>query len=82
MAAADHRGAEELADTTADHLPDDHPFTGVDADGSVAYWSLTSDTSSGAATMNFSNPGQNTAALKSQQNRYWCVRGGVAYDGI
>jgi len=73
---------KSLTDTSPDHLPDDHPFLDVDTSGAVAYWSLTSDGSNGAATMNYVNPGQNTGALKSLQNRYWCVRGGVAYDGI
>ena len=73
-----------LADTSADHLPDGHPFTGVLTPGADTFWTSTVIATPGAlvqiAVFNADAPGAFLFPQETESHRHWCVRGGSEAD--
>lgn len=72
-----------LSDTSADRLPDGHPFIGALTAGADVFWTSTIYSSTGGVLWAFNAdvPGQNIRESNgAAAYRRWCVRGGTAWD--
>lgn len=83
-----HRGwrlptVEEFQSLIAfDDLPPGHPFTDVNPPTNNVYWTATTDaeTNTNAVLVWLPNPSSGIHA-KTEEFRWWCVRGGQGVDG-
>lgn len=68
-----------ITDTSADHLPDGHPFVGVLTANDDMFWTSTKFTSLDLHyffVVNIDVPGDPLTLAGTSLQRHWCVRGG------
>lgn len=73
-----------MSESTGDRLPAGHPFLNVPFGQVTTFWTATTSPVNSTFAYVFSTAtiGGGTAQLaKTENHRYWCVRGGVGYDG-